>query len=150
MPHQASRVAQFKLSLFHYKRRVRSRCKTGHAGVGHGYSGSVPEGEGPVFLQAMGRCAKDAQRAVARLALTGEAVSKGRRSHVGRDASHHEFGEGINEKPALEWTGFLLHSLADFQTPNLVGCDRRECRNPAKGGRFGTSTGSVHASFTEI
>jgi len=106
--------------------------------------------EVPFFFKQWGSVQKTRSGRAARLALTGEAVSKGRRSHVGRDASHHEFGEGINEKPALEWTGFLLHSLADFQTPNLVGCDRRECRNPAKGGRFGTSTGSVHASFTEI
>ena len=31
--------------------------------MGHGYSGSVLEGEGPIFLQAMGQRAEDAQRA---------------------------------------------------------------------------------------
>ncbi len=36
---------------------------TGHAGMGHGYSGSVPESQGPIFLQAMGWRAKDAKRA---------------------------------------------------------------------------------------
>jgi len=33
--------------------------KTTHAGMGHGYSGSVPGGQGPIFLQAVGRGAEE-------------------------------------------------------------------------------------------
>ncbi len=39
-----------------------SRCETAHAGMGHGYSGSVPESQGPIFLQAMGRSAEEKSR----------------------------------------------------------------------------------------
>ena len=43
--------------------RVWSRRKTDHAGMGHRYSGSMPEGKGPIFLQAMGTSSEDAKRA---------------------------------------------------------------------------------------
>lgn len=42
-------------------RRVWSRRKIyDHAGMGHGYSRSVPEGQGPIFLQAVGRGTEEA------------------------------------------------------------------------------------------
>ena len=36
--------------------------ETDPAGMGHGYSGSVREVQGPIFLQAMGRGTEDAKR----------------------------------------------------------------------------------------
>jgi len=51
--------------------------------MGHGYSGSVLEGESPIFLQAMGRRAKETRGANAR------------RSHLGRDAGQCGDGEGV-------------------------------------------------------
>ena len=50
--------------------------------MGHGYSGSVSESQGPIFLQAMGRRTKEESR------------SHARRSHVGRNAG--QFGESVN------------------------------------------------------
>jgi len=55
--------------------------KTGHAGMGHGYSGSVPESQSSIFLQAMGRSAEK------------EGGSHARRLHLGRDAE--KFGENV-------------------------------------------------------
>ena len=59
------------------------RCKTYHAEMGYRYSGSVPEGKSPVFLQAMGRSAKE------------EIGAHARRSHVGRDAGQSGVSEGV-------------------------------------------------------
>jgi hypothetical protein len=52
--------------------------------MGDGYAGSVPESQGPVFLQAVGRGAKEASKN-----NTG-------RQNMGRDARQGEFGESIN------------------------------------------------------
>jgi hypothetical protein len=62
----AQEIESQKHQLGDRGRRVGSGRKTDPAGMGHRYSGSVPEGQGPIFLQAMGRRAKKARRANAR------------------------------------------------------------------------------------
>jgi len=68
--------------------------KTGHAGMGHGYSRSVLESQSSIFLQAMGR-SSPVPAALAQ--AEEESRANARRSHLGRDAK--EFSESVNEKP---------------------------------------------------
>ena len=50
--------ATLRKSIGDRGRRVWSRRKTDHAGMGHGYSGSVPGSQSSIFLQAMGQCTR--------------------------------------------------------------------------------------------
>lgn len=50
------------LRAYYCGRRIRSWFPTHHARMGHGYSGSVPGRQNPIFLQAMGRRAEETSR----------------------------------------------------------------------------------------
>jgi hypothetical protein len=62
--------------------------------MGHGYPGSMPESQGLVFLQAVGRRAEEAGRA-----------NPGRQN-VGSDARQNEFGTWINMSQSVRRLAF--------------------------------------------